>query len=88
MFLDERKRQARALGDPDDRHAPQYPAFVAPLVLLGSPAFDQALLLVEVDRRHRHAAALRHFAHGQRPAIFRHPLFLNHGSGFPRAYSR
>ena len=56
---------AHALRNADHRQAAQYVARIASLVARRAQAADQALALVEVQRRYRNAAAAGHVAHAQ-----------------------
>src|SRR6266540_297706 len=51
------QRDADALGDADQRHAPERVAPVAPLVARGAAAGDQLLPFVEMERRDGHPTA-------------------------------
>jgi hypothetical protein len=62
---DVRERDAHALCHADESDATQHVARVPALVALGAPAGNQAFRFVEVQRRYRHAASLRHFADAQ-----------------------
>ena len=61
-FPDAGQRDTQPLRHPDERHPAQHVAAVAALVAAGAPAGDQALPLVEVQRRHRDPAAQCHLA--------------------------
>ena len=62
------QRYADVLGHLDDGHPAQHVAVVAALVAARPVAADQALGLVEMQRRDRHAAAARHFTDRQGPS--------------------
>ena len=57
--------QADLLGDADERDAAQRVTGVPPLAAPAPRRVDEALGLVEAQRRRRHAAALAHRADGQ-----------------------
>src|SRR5690349_13437113 len=50
------QRNPNSLGDSDQRDPPQHVPLVAALVARGAPAADQALTLIEVQRRDCHTA--------------------------------
>src|SRR5690606_36012904 len=87
--LDLAQRDAHSLRDADEGDPAQHVARVAPLVSAGATTGDQALALVEVQGRHRDAAALRQLTGGQflgTPIGCRHhapSLGVNNTSGSP-----
>jgi hypothetical protein len=69
---------AQLLASLDHRYSPEHISAVTSLVAAGSGAANQAFALVEVQGRHRHAAACRDLANRQ-PINDGFPLYLNHG---------
>lgn len=70
------QRDPDSLGDADQRHSPEDIALVTALVARGPPAADQALALVEVQRRDRHTAARRELPYGELGVV---PRWFCHG---------
>src|SRR5690606_26033510 len=72
------ERDAYALRRFDDGDTAEDTARIAPLVAGGPPAFDQALPLVEMQRRHGHARALGNLADAE--GGWNLPLSALHGN--------
>ena len=66
------ERQADPLGEDDERDPPQHGARIAAVARAGALGRDQAALLVEAERRGRHAAAPRDLADGEEVGHVRH----------------
>jgi hypothetical protein len=71
--LDPGQRDAEPLRRADEGKPPQHHPRIPPLVPSRPPRCDQALGLVEMQRRDRHAAALRQLADADLPLPWRHP---------------
>ena len=59
------QRHARLLGNLDDGNPPQYRPRIAPLIAAIAAALDQALLLIEMERRDGNAASAGHVSDGK-----------------------